>query len=85
MEAEVRQAVQQMGLAAQVERVEDLEQILLSGVTALPGLVIDGRVVASGYPGRGKLERILRDASCAAASSQNPVAPHELPRSGSAK
>jgi predicted DsbA family dithiol-disulfide isomerase len=61
MELEVREIVQQMQLDAQVERVEDLEKILQSGLTALPGLMIDGRVVANGYAGRKKLELILRD------------------------
>ncbi len=63
MESEVREIVQQMQLDAQVERVEDLEKILQAGLTALPGLMINGKVVACGYAGRRKLEFILRDAA----------------------
>jgi hypothetical protein len=62
MEAEVRELVQMWNLAAQVERVEDLEQILHHRLTALPGLVINGKVAACGYAGKSKLERILREA-----------------------
>jgi hypothetical protein len=47
---------------AQVERVDDLEQILRFGLHALPGLVLDGQVVMCGYAGKPKLERLLREA-----------------------
>ena len=70
MEAEVREIVQQMRLDAQVKRVEDLERFLLVGLTALPGLVIDGQLVACGYFGRGKLERILRQAAAAGSDKE---------------
>jgi hypothetical protein len=62
MEAEALELVQKWNIPAEVERVEDLEQILRYGLTALPGLVINGKLVGCGYAGKSKLERILREA-----------------------
>lgn len=62
METDVREIVAQMKLDAQVERVDDLEMIFQFELTALPGLVIDGQVVSCGYPGKGKVERLITNA-----------------------
>jgi hypothetical protein len=62
METDVNEIVQGMNLDARVERVVDLEKILQYQLYGLPGLVIDGRVVACGYPGKRKIERLLREA-----------------------
>lgn len=62
LESDVREIVAQMKLDAQVERVDDLEQILRYELTALPGLAINGQVVACGYGGKGKVERLIEDA-----------------------
>lgn len=61
MEADVKEIIQGMKLDAQVERVTDLEKILQYQLYALPGLVIDGRVVTCGYPGKRKIEHLLRE------------------------
>lgn len=43
--------------AVQLEKVEDLQQIMIHGVVSTPGVVIDGRVVhAGGVPTRAKVE-----------------------------
>ncbi len=60
MEAEVRAVVAEWGLDAEVERVDDIEQILNFRLTALPGLAVDGRVISMGYGGRRRIERALR-------------------------
>jgi small redox-active disulfide protein 2 len=62
LEADVREIVAQMKLDAQIERVDDLEKILQFELMALPGLVINGQVVACGYSGKGKVERLIENA-----------------------
>lgn len=45
------------GVAVQLEKVEDLQQIMIHGVMSTPGVVIDGKVVhAGGVPTRVKVE-----------------------------
>ena len=45
------------GVAVQLEKVEDLQQIMIHGVMSTPGVVIDGKVVhAGGVPTRAKVE-----------------------------
>ncbi len=61
MEAEVRAVVAEWGLDAEVERVDDLEQILNYRLSALPGLAVDGQVISMGYGGRRRIERALRE------------------------
>ncbi len=48
LEATVREVVAEMNLDATVEKVEDLMQIMNYNVMAMPGLVIDGKVVSAG-------------------------------------
>ena len=45
---EAERAVVQSGLDATVTKVESMEEIASFGILRTPGLVIDGRVVASG-------------------------------------
>jgi small redox-active disulfide protein 2 len=48
------------GVAVQLEKVEDLQQIMILGVMSTPGVVIDGKVVhAGGMPTRAKVESWL--------------------------
>ncbi|MDD5297731.1 MAG: thioredoxin family protein [Rhodocyclaceae bacterium] len=45
------------GASIQVEKVEDLQDIMGYGVLSTPGVVIDGQVVhAGGVPSRAKVE-----------------------------
>ena len=60
LEADVRQWVMRHGVEAQVERVDDLVEILNYRLLALPGLIIDERIVMMGYH-RRQLDKILRE------------------------
>ena len=45
------------GEEVRLEKVEDLQQIMMHGVMSTPGVVIDGKVVhAGGVPTRAKVE-----------------------------
>jgi len=45
------------GVAVQLDKVEDIKDIMSYGVMSTPGVVIDGKVVhAGGIPGRDKIE-----------------------------
>ncbi len=61
LEADVRAVVAEWDLAAEVERVDDLTEILNYRLAALPGLAVDGEVVSMGYGGRRRVERALRE------------------------
>lgn len=46
--ATVQEAVAELGLDAEVVKEEDIQKIVEFGVLSLPGLVVDGKVVAQG-------------------------------------
>lgn len=48
LELNARKAVEEMGIAAEIEKVEDLQQILSYGVMITPALVVDGKVKLTG-------------------------------------
>ena len=53
----VEEVAKAKGVAIQLEKVEDLQQIMMHVVMSTPGVVIDGKVVhAGGVPARGKVE-----------------------------
>jgi small redox-active disulfide protein 2 len=46
----------------QLEKIEDLQQIMRYGVMSTPGVVIDGKLVhAGGVPARAKIEGWFHD------------------------
>jgi small redox-active disulfide protein 2 len=49
LEKNVRAAVEEMELDAEVSKVSDLKEIASRGVLMTPGLVVDGKVVSSGH------------------------------------
>ncbi|MEK7787551.1 MAG: MTH895/ArsE family thioredoxin-like protein [Chloroflexota bacterium] len=60
LEADVRAWVAEHHPEIQVARVDDLVEILNCRLLALPGLIVDDRVVMTGYHPRRKLDQILR-------------------------
>jgi len=44
----VKKAVQELGINAEISKVEDIKQIMKYGVMITPALVVDGVVKASG-------------------------------------
>jgi hypothetical protein len=58
LEADVRGWLTQHNVEAQVERIDDLVEILNYRLLALPGLVIDERIVMMGYH-HAQLDRVL--------------------------
>jgi small redox-active disulfide protein 2 len=48
LEKVVRQAVDEMGLGATVEKVTELADIMAYGIMSTPGLVVDGQVRLAG-------------------------------------
>jgi small redox-active disulfide protein 2 len=47
-EANVRQAVHDLGIDATIEKVENMQDIMAFGVMRLPALVVDGQVKSMG-------------------------------------
>ena len=48
LEKNVRQAVGELGISADIIKVEDITEIMKSGVMATPALVVDGEVKSTG-------------------------------------
>ncbi|MBE2294955.1 MAG: thioredoxin family protein [Phycisphaerales bacterium] len=54
----IEQVAEAKGVAATVQKVEDLRDIASYGVLRTPGVVIDGQIVhAGGVPSREKVEQ----------------------------
>ena len=61
LEENARAAVAALGLEATVEHVKDMDRILDYGVMITPGLVVDGKVVASGkVPSREDIQKLIQ-------------------------
>lgn len=59
LHAVVLDAVKEMSLDVEVEKVEDMMRIINYGVMTLPALVVDGRVVAKGKMGLKEVKEVL--------------------------
>lgn len=52
----IEDAAREKGVKIQLEKVEQLQDIMAYGVMSTPGVVVDGKVVhAGGVPGRDKI------------------------------
>jgi len=49
LEKNVRTAVEEMGIEAEVTKISEIKEIAARGVMMTPGLVVDGQVVSSGH------------------------------------
>ncbi|HVB30614.1 MAG TPA: thioredoxin family protein [Gemmatimonadaceae bacterium] len=57
----LKTVAREAGVDVEVEKVEEIQDIMRYGVLATPGVVIDGKVVhAGGVPSRAKVEGWLR-------------------------
>ena len=51
---------QEKGIAIELEKVEEIREIMSFGILSTPGVVVDGQVVhAGGIPSRDKIEQWL--------------------------
>jgi len=58
----IEEAARELGVAIELEKVEDIGQIMSYGVMSTPGVVIDDKVVhAGGVPDRKRIEAWLKD------------------------
>jgi small redox-active disulfide protein 2 len=65
--AEAEKAVAQVGQPATITKVEAIEDIMAYGILRTPGLVIDGKLVASGrIPGRAEIVAMIATAAARA-------------------
>lgn len=56
------EAVSDLGMDAEVAKVEDVSEIVRRGILATPALVVDDRLVLAGrVPSRGRLREILAE------------------------
>jgi len=63
VEKEVREAVAELGIEADIEDVKDMARILSYKVMMTPGLVIDGKVVSSGrVPSKNDVRKMILEA-----------------------
>lgn len=59
----IEEAARARGVAVQLDKVEEIRDIMGYGVMSTPGVVIDGKVVhAGGVPSRDKIEQWLAGA-----------------------
>ncbi len=50
MEEMAKQAVQELGIEAKIEKITDIGQIAMHGILSTPGLIVNGNVKHSGKP-----------------------------------
>ena len=62
----VKKAVQETGVDAQVEKVEDIQKIMAFEILMMPGLVIDGEVKTAGrLPNIEEVKKLILAAKAA--------------------
>lgn len=62
MEKEVIKALEEMDLAANVEKVQDIQQIMKYKVMSTPALVVNGQVkIAGRVPKREEIKKLLKE------------------------
>ena len=62
LEVMTKEIVSELNIEATVEKVEDIEEIMRTGVMSTPALLADGIVVLSGYvPSRKELTNFLKN------------------------
>ena len=60
LESNVREAVKNLGIEANIEKVEDMIEIVSYGVMKTPALLVDNKIVVSGkLPSTQDIEKML--------------------------
>ena len=60
LESLVKEAVEELGVQAEIEKVTDVVEIAKTGVMRTPGLVVNGEIKVSGkLPSKEELKTIL--------------------------
>jgi small redox-active disulfide protein 2 len=60
-ENNVRKAVEELGIQAEVVKIEDLQDIINRGVMMTPAVIVDGRIKISGHqPSVEEIKKILK-------------------------
>lgn len=59
MTAEVKTVVEQLGIEAEIGRIDDPQTIVQMGIFSVPQLMIDGQLVRFRYHGRKSIEKVL--------------------------
>jgi len=60
LESLVRQVVEETGIEASIEKIEDIQEIISWKVLSTPGLVVDNNVKCSGrIPSRDEIKEML--------------------------
>lgn len=64
LEQNVRKAIEQLGINAEVVKVDDIETMVDRGLMATPGLAINGKIVAAGrIPSVDEIVSIVKEGS----------------------
>jgi small redox-active disulfide protein 2 len=50
MEEMAKQAVNELGIEAKIEKITDIGQIAMNGILSTPGLIVNGQIRHSGKP-----------------------------------
>lgn len=50
MEEMAKQAVKELGIQANIEKITDIGQIAMNGILSTPGLMVNGKIRHSGKP-----------------------------------
>ncbi|MDI6702314.1 MULTISPECIES: MTH895/ArsE family thioredoxin-like protein [Methanothermobacter] len=60
LEKNAREAVKELGIDADFEKIKDMDKILEEGLTALPGLAVDGELKIMGrVASKDEIKKIL--------------------------
>jgi small redox-active disulfide protein 2 len=60
LEANTKQALRELNIDAQVEKITDIKEIMSYGVMSMPAVVSDGKVISYGLvPGVEEIKKLL--------------------------
>lgn len=60
LEKNTKKAVKKLGIEAEIEKIEDIEEMSAKGVMTTPALAVDGEVKVKGkVPSAGQIKKLL--------------------------